>query len=85
MTEIDRLSVKERKWYDILKGRIEDTKQNGYCSWWLRLDMEAEGYNIPTSTINYWLGKLADKGLLRVYKTKSYTKFYLNETTPTDT
>ena len=45
------------------------------CSWWLRIEYDDE--QVTTSQINYYLNKSVLKGILKIEKNKSYTKFYL--------
>ena len=68
--------MKEKLWLERLKKYYKDYKCNyGVCSWWLRLEYDDD--QVTTSQINYYLNKSVLKGILKIEKNKSYTKFYL--------
>ncbi len=66
------LSNKEKEWLKTIKFVINNSDQDYYVSWWLRIDL-----NIPTKRINYWLSKLATKGYLKKVAEKTHTKYFL--------
>jgi len=69
----------EEIWLNRLKVYAEQHNCDGVCSWWLRIEYEDLEKNVTTSKINYYLQKSVAKGLLRMEKTRSYTKYYITE------
>ena len=68
--------MKEKLWIERLEKYSKDYKCNyGVCvvGGWLEYDDE----QVTTSQINYYLNKSVLKGILKIEKNKSYTKFYL--------